>query len=431
MISPATIEAVKALNIVDVVRHYVPELKKAGSNWSAKSPFTDEKTASFYVVPGRNFFKCFSSGKGGGVINFVIDKFGCTYVDAIKTLCADFRIKLDYEQNGLPPEHYDEVQSLYKLNLATARLYAKELAKLDAEHPAKKELLKRQFTQETIDQWQIGFAPGDVAEGSAKWNFLSQTIIKTGQFKFAQEVGLVRTKNEVTYDTFRNRIMFPIIDHQDRVVGFGGRTLQEDEYNHKYINSSGDTEEQKNRIYNKSKVLFGLNHAGVHIKSAKFAMIMEGYTDVISFHQAGMMNTVATCGTALTDDQCKLLKRYTDVAVLVRDGDEAGQKAMLRDVDILLRNGFQVRTVPMPSIITLKAPEKKTKAKPVKGKKTKATPAKPIVEQGFITYRDTEKLSYWTMTEKGKSEYTRTMSEVETIGKVDPDELVRMYNPQA
>jgi DNA primase len=432
MIAPATIEAVKALNLVDVVRHYVPELKKSGSNWSAKSPFTDEKTASFYVVPTRNFYKCFSSGKAGGVINFVIDKFGSTYVDAIKMLCSDFRVKLEYDENDLPPAEKDEIEALYKLNMATARVYAKELAKLDAEHPAKKELLKRQFSQETIDQWQIGFAPGNVTDGytPAQWKFLTKTVIDHGQYKFAQEVGLVRTKGEVTYDTFRNRIMFPIIDHQDRVVGFGGRALMEDEFNQKYINTSGGTDELKNRIYNKSNVLFGLNHAAEHIKAAKFAILLEGYTDVISFHQAAMMNSVASCGTALTDAQCQLLKRFTNKVVVMRDGDAAGQKATLRDIDILLKHGFEVFTVPVPSIITLKPKP----AKKVKGKKptAKSKTPKAIIDIGFITARGEESLTYSMINDKGERlEIERSMDEVETIGKVDPDELVRMFNPAA
>jgi DNA primase len=173
-------------------------------------------------------------------------------------------------------------------------------------------------------------------------------MISTGYYQQGIDLGLLKTKDGVNYDTFRSRIIFPIVDHNGRTVGFGARALKADEVNAKYINSS------ESKIFNKSRVLFGLHFAAQEIRKKGYANLMEGYTDVISFHQAGQINTVGTCGTALTDDQVKILRKYTNKVVLIYDPDEAGQGAAARSINLLNRHGFQTSIVPLPSIVQLK-----------------------------------------------------------------------------
>lgn len=346
MISPETIDRVLDLSIVDVVSHYV-DLKKAGSSFRANSPFTDEKTPSFYVVPSKNIFKCFSSGKGGGSVKFVMEHEKLLFPQAIEAICNKFGIQIQYEQNGQPKEYYDEIEQLYKINEATAKRYSEALLEVDGRHPAFTELINnRRYTADTILQWGIGYAPGEVSGDytPTKWNFLSSTIVQNGYYKQGIELGLIKTKNDVNYDTFRNRVMYPVVDHHGRYVGFGARALKADNFNAKYLNSS------ESRIFNKSKILFGLYYAAHAIRKKGFANLMEGYTDVISFHQAGQANSVGTCGTSLTDDQCKLLKKYTDKVVLFGDSDVPGQNAVMRSIDLLMKHGFQTSVVPMPDI---------------------------------------------------------------------------------
>jgi DNA primase len=413
MISPTTIERVKELSIVDVISRYV-DLKKAGNiSLRGKSPFSNDKTPSFYVVPGRNFFKDFSSGKGGSAITFVMEKEGLSYVQAIERIAQDNGIPIEYERNGHPQEYYDEIESLYRINVAAARRYAEALLEVEGNHPAFTELInKRRFTPDTIAQWQIGYAPGDIAEGYTpkKWNFLTRLVIEKGLYKPAEELGLIKTKNEINYDAFRHRVMFPIIDHHDRVVGFGGRALRPDQFNAKYLNSP------ESKIYNKAKVLFGLNFAGQAIRKQGYANLMEGFTDVISFHQSGATNTVGTCGTALTDDQCTLLKKYTDKVVMINDPDEAGQKAAMKNIDLLMKAGFQTSVIPLPSIV-------QTKREP-----TKENPnPQPFRETVIITHRDPDHI----ICKHNRQTIQFFAKEIDVIEKIDPDELTRQFMYQS
>jgi DNA primase len=404
MISDNTIEQVKDLSIVDVVSKYVPELKKLTSDsYRASSPFTNEKSPSFYVKPSKGIFKCFSTGKGGDHIRFVMEKLGLTYPDAIKELCANFQIRVEYD-SAYTEEQRDELEMLYKVAISTANCYAKQLLEVDGAHPAFLELInKRRFSPDTIMQWQIGFAPGDVTNGynPAKWNYLYNILKNAGCYKQGIDLKLIKTQNENSYDVFRNRVIYPIQDHNSRVVGFGGRALYTDQYNNKYINSEDST------IYKKSNVLFGLNFAGKAIREKGYANMMEGYTDVISFHQAGLNNTIGTCGTALTEEQAKLLRKFTTRVVLFNDPDEAGQNAASRSIDVLMRCGFQTSVVPLPSIVELK----------------REKDAQPWREKVFITQRDKDKL----ICKYGAEILHIENKLIESIDKVDPDELVRMF----
>jgi DNA primase len=346
MISRNTIDQIRELSIVDVVGKYVT-LKKAGSTYKALSPFVNEKTPSFYVVPQKQIFKDFSTGKGGDCITFVMEHENLTYPLAVKAICRDFNITVedDYEAPVQDPKEVDRIEMLYKINLATARKYAKLLYRMDGKHPlfnvVADELIRREFSEETVIQWQIGYAPDE-------WRFLTDLLVPKGNYQYGIDLGLIRTKGERNYDAFRHRLIFPIQDERGRIVAFGGRHLngavatktQGDVI--KYINSP------ESDIYHKSKTLYGLFHAIPGIRKAGFANVTEGYTDVISMHQAGFNNTIGTCGTSLTDEQITLLKRYTQKVVLVYDGDKAGIAASSRAINMFLAQGFEVDVLPLP-----------------------------------------------------------------------------------
>jgi DNA primase len=348
MISYNTIEQVKDLPVYDVIREYVADLKKAGSTYKACSPFTGDKTPSFYVVPSKDIFKCFSSGKGGSAITFVMEHESMTYVDAIKEIAGKFGIPIEYEITEKANQDQSEREELFKINHAASKRFAEELFRLkDTDHPAITELvLKRKFTPSTIAQWQLGFAPGQVGNGYKpdQWKFLTSVLHEKALIDPALKLGLVTQKDKTCYDTYRNRITFPIQNHHGRIVSFGGRALEVDEFNAKYINGSDSP------LFHKSKVLYGLNFADKAIRKAGYAGLVEGYTDVISFHQAGQNNTVGTCGTALTGEQCQLLKKYADKVILFPDPDSAGESSAMRNVDLLLHHDLEVSVVPMPKL---------------------------------------------------------------------------------
>lgn len=348
-ISHSTIERIKELPIADVIGRYI-ELKKNGHDFKASSPFTDEKTPSFYVVPAKNLFKCFSSGIGGDAIAFVMAHEKMTYPDAIIDIGKRCSERIEYDAPPTPEEKdkTDHRELLYNINQATANRYALQLADLlkqradDLEftHPAIAEIIKRKFTYDTIVQWQIGFAP----QGE-KWTFLTD-LLGDKNYAAGIELGLTRKseKTGTTYDAWRNRVMYPIHNHHGRIVGFGGRAMVVDEHNPKYMNSS------ESKIFLKDATLYGMHFAHEAMRKSGYANLMEGYTDVISFHQAGYNNTVGTCGTALTEAQCKLMKKYCSKVVLFPDPDKAGEASALRSIDILMKHGFETAVVPMPHI---------------------------------------------------------------------------------
>lgn len=348
MISRDTIDEVHKLPILEVVtRFYRDPLKSSGHSFRGKSPWTDERTPSFYVVPRKNIFKDFSSGYGGGPINFVMQHEKLVYVDAIKAICKAFNLPITYDENTADPDEAEFIEQLYTVNRATARRYAEQLLEMDGRHPhfnlVAGEILRREFTDETILQWQIGYAPDS-------WNFLSELMIPKGYHRHGTELGLIRSKEGRTYDVLRHRIVFPIVDERGQVVAFGGRYLPgathftEDPADKppKYINTA------ESKIYNKSRMLYGLYYAVHAIQKSGYARVVEGYTDVISLHQAGFCNTVGTCGTALTEEQVKLLSRYTKKAVLIFDGDDAGIRAADRCIDMFLAAGFELQICPLP-----------------------------------------------------------------------------------
>lgn len=339
MIARETIDAIQQLPIVDVVaKFYSGELKRTGATYRGKSPWADEKTPSFYVVPAKNIFKDFSSGHGGGAINFVMLQNSLSYPLAVKEICKEFGIKIEEDANGHDPKETEFTEQLYVVNRAAARRYSELLWNLDGNrshfHTVADEIIRREFTDESLTTWQIGYAPD-------AWDYLKSIMIEKGFYQHGIELGLIKTKADRTYDVFRHRIMFPIHDERGHIVAFGGRRLREED-NPKYLNSADS------RIYTKSKVLYGLHFAIHSICKSGYARLVEGYTDVISMHQAGYTNTVGSCGTSLTPEQVNLLKRYTKKVIVLMDGDEAGQKAADRCIDLFLDEGFQIDLVPLP-----------------------------------------------------------------------------------
>lgn len=337
MISTTTIEAVKSLPIEDVIGKFI-KLKKAGANYKALSPFTDEKTPSFSVSTDKQIFKCFSSGIGGDGIKFVMTYSKIEYLETITDICNKFNIPIEHDNidNAELKQKAETKEVLIKINEAAAVHFATELGNAEGKDSSFVEIInKRNFTADSILQWQIGYAPNS-------WDFLTKKLVLKGYYEHGITLGLIKTKNGKNYDTYRNRIMYPIHNHLGRCVGFGGRDVSGEKETPKYINST------ESPLYNKSGILYGLHHAIQSIRKNGFAYITEGYTDVISFHQAGLSNTVASCGTSFTHAQARLLKKYCKAVSIVYDPDNAGIKAALSAMDILLEQGFEVHICPLP-----------------------------------------------------------------------------------
>lgn len=334
MISESSIERIRSLDIVDVIGRYI-DLQRKGASFRASSPFTNEKTPSFYVVPSKQLFKCFSSGHGGDAIKFVMLKENVSFAQAVEMIAQKVGERIEYETTQTK-EQVQHTDKLCKVNEAAAKRFYNALLDTDQNHPAFQEVvIKRRFTDDTILQWQIGYAPND-------WKFLTKHLVERGLVAEAKELGLVDEKDGNVFDYFRDRVMYPVHDHHGHIVAFGGRLLSKD--GPKYMNS------RESPLYYKSQVLFGLYFAAPAIRKHKYAYLVEGYTDVVSFHQAGFNVTVAPCGTSLTDEQCKLLKRYCSKVVLFPDPDEAGERAAMRNIDLLMSHGFETAIVPMPHV---------------------------------------------------------------------------------
>lgn len=292
-------------------------------------------------------YKCFGCGAGGNnPVAFIMAKENMDFPTAVKYLADWFNITVEETRTDEPDEVRSKRADQLELMKYAAEKYRKNLFNMvrmqtaeqpmEAGSPVTELLLNRRLTTETIIQFQIGYAP--------KERFLAPNIKERGLLIPAEEIGLVKVGDNGSYDIQRERIIFPIQNERGEIVGIGGRKMEDGKKdNPKYINSP------ESLIYNKSKVLYGLFQAGPHIRKMKFACVVEGYYDVTGFHQAGMPNTVAPCGTSFTEEQAKILKKYTNHVVLIRDSDDAGNKANMRDVDMLLKQGFKVDICLLPT----------------------------------------------------------------------------------
>ncbi|HQQ98307.1 MAG TPA: DNA primase [Cyclobacteriaceae bacterium] len=339
MISRETIDEVKnRIDIVDVISDFV-SLKRSGQNYKALSPFNNEKSASFFVVPGKGIFKDFSSGKGGDAITFVMEHEGMSYTEAIRFLAKKYGVEIkENAQSDEQREQQSEREGLYILMNYAKDYYKENLTQTEEGRGIGLSYFhERGFNDRTIQKFELGFA----LDG---WNNLSDKAIKDNYNKeLLEKAGLV-VKNEDgrTYDRFRGRVIFPVHNLTGKVIAFGARMLGKEKNQPKYINSP-ETE-----IYHKSQVLYGLYQAKNSIRQHDNCILVEGYTDVISMHQADVENVVASSGTALTEDQIKLIRRFTENVTVLFDGDSAGIKAALRGIDLILKGGLNVRVVLLP-----------------------------------------------------------------------------------
>jgi DNA primase catalytic core len=338
MISTNTILEVKALPIEEVIGRYV-QLKKSGTGLTGCCPFHDEKTASFHVNPAKGIYKCFGCGAGGNnPVNFVIQKTGLPFTEAVERLCADHNITLEHEKTA-PEQQAREEQSknLYQLLSLAQQRYAAILSGQinDEKSPTFNQPLhhylvnERHLQPDTITQWGMGYVPD--------FNTLSASAVERGTVTECERAGFIRTTNGKSYDFFHHRVVFPICNVQGQVISFGGRAIADAQP--KYLNGS------ETAVYTKGKHLFGLNHALAELRRTKHAILVEGYMDVIAMHQAGFTHTVGTLGTALTPDQAKLLRRYCSHVTIMRDGDKAGRNATIKDIDILAAAGFGISII--------------------------------------------------------------------------------------
>ncbi|MEM6736081.1 MAG: DNA primase [Bacteroidota bacterium] len=338
MIHPSTIEEIKnRIDIVEVIGDFVT-LKRSGSSYKALSPFTNEKTPSFYVVPSKGIFKDFSSGKGGDAITFVMEVDGLSYVEALKYLAGKYGIEIkEEEQSDEALQAQNKRESLY-IVLNYANEYFQEVLHSTEEGNSigLSYFKERGFNDGTIKKFQLGYSK-EIWDG-----LLNQAIKKGYKEELLAEAGLIIEKEGRSYDRFRSRVMFPIHNVSGKTIAFGGRKLSSTDKSAKYINSP-ETE-----LYLKSKVLYGLFQSKNAIRKEDHCFLVEGYTDVISMHQAGLENVVASSGTALTLDQVKLIRRYTKNVIVIFDGDAAGIKASMRGIDMLLEGDLNVKAVALP-----------------------------------------------------------------------------------
>ncbi|WP_417200074.1 DNA primase [Bizionia sp.] len=340
MITKESIDRVLDVTVEEIIPK-IWDLKKAGANLKGKSPFnTQDKTPSFVISPAKNVWKCFSSGLGGyGPVSYIMQKEKLEWIQAIKQVAELANITLQQEVET--PDVQEERAKFdgYKTMVEWAnKVFNKNFNDLKDDHWAKKNLTDRKFSDEIITKFQIGYA-------ADTFHQLHKRFHEAGKVDEAVTVGLVKHKPPKYFDFFVDRLIFPIHNTQGRIIAFGGRRSNDEKVKEfpKYLNSP-DTP-----LYKKEKVLYGLYQAKQAIVKTNRAYLVEGYTDVIAFHNKNVNNTIATCGTALTVEQCKLLKKLCNHVVIVRDGDTAGQNAAYKDLDILISCGFKVSVIELPA----------------------------------------------------------------------------------
>ena len=338
MIKKETIDAIfEAARVEEVIGDFV-QLKKSGSNYKGLSPFVNEKTPSFMVSPAKQIWKDFSSGKGGNAISFIMEHEHFSYPEALRYLANKYQIEIEEtEQSDEEKQALNERESLFVVSEFAKKYFHDVLLKTDEGLAIGHSYFKeRGFTEETIKTFQLGYSPD-------QWDaFTKEALGKGYQLEFLEKTGLTIVKEGKTFDRFKGRVMFPIQSMSGRVLGFGGRILTTDKKAAKYLNSP------ESDIYYKSKVLYGIFHAKQEIASKDNCYLVEGYTDVIQMHQAGIKNVVASSGTALTPDQIRLINRLTKNITVLFDGDAAGMRASLRGIDLILEAGMNVRVCTFP-----------------------------------------------------------------------------------
>ncbi|MCU0385469.1 MAG: DNA primase [Flavihumibacter sp.] len=338
MISPTTIQQIlNRIDIIDVVGSYV-KLKKRGTNYLGLCPFHNEKTPSFTVSANKEIYKCFGCGKSGNTISFLMEHEKFSYVEALRWLANRYNIEV--EETEVSAEKRQQLQvadSLYILNSFAQQYFSKTLLEDEEGQTIGLAYLKeRGFTDAIIEKFQIGYCKED------RTAFVQEALAKQYNRDLLIKSGLAALRNEELVDNYRGRIIFPVHNTTGKVIGFGARIIKKNDRAPKYINTP------ENEIYVKSRILYGMYFARQVIDKLDECLLVEGYTDVTSLHQAGVENVVASGGTSLTTDQIRLVKKYTNNLTIVYDGDAAGVKAALRGLDMALEEGLNVKLVLIP-----------------------------------------------------------------------------------
>lgn len=341
MIDRETVDRIyAAANIVDIIGDYVT-LKRKGVNYQACCPFHNEKTPSFVVSPSKGVYKCFGCGKGGNAVTFLMEHENITYPEALKMVAKRYGIEVrEKELSEEEIRRNDDRESMFVLNGWAAEYFANYLHRETEGQSVGLAYFRqaRGLTDATIRKFGLGFCP-------AKGDRMSKDALAAGykkEFLLSTGLSLARERDGSLYDRFRDRVIFPVHNISGRVVAFGGRTLRTDKTVAKYQNSP------ESEIYSKKRELYGLYFAKRAIQQQDFAIMVEGYLDVISMHQAGIENVVASSGTSLTTEQIRLLGRFTKNITVIYDGDSAGIHASLRGIDMILKEGMNVRVVLLP-----------------------------------------------------------------------------------
>ena len=324
-------------DIVEVIGEFI-HLKRAGSNYKGLSPFANEKTPSFMVSPAKGIFKDFSSGKGGNVVTFLMEHEHFNYPEALKWLAAKYNIEIEEEeQTEEQLELANEREKIFIIHQFAKNYFKKQLMDSDEGKSVGLSYFKHRGYQENIiEKFELGYSPEkstSFTEAAEKNGYKTDILIKSG---------LVKSNEKGSYDFFRGRAMFPFHNLTGRIIGFGGRTLKENTKSAKYFNSP------ESDIYKKSYTLYGLYFAKNSIIKEENCYLVEGYTDVISLHQSGIENVVSSSGTALTEGQIRLIKRFSKNVTILYDGDAAGIKASFRGIDLILKEGLNVHVVLFP-----------------------------------------------------------------------------------
>ena len=337
LISKRTIEKVfETARVEEIIGDFV-QLKKSGSNYKGLSPFTEERTPSFMVSPAKQIWKDFSSGKGGTVITFLMEHEQYTYPEAIKYIANKYNIEV--EETERTPEQIsedNEKESLFQVSDFAKNYFKKNLFEKEGKTIALSYLKERKFKGDIIEKFEIGYSV------KSKDNFSKAAIDAGYKLNFLEKTGLTIVKDSENIDRFRGRVIFPIKSMSGRILGFGGRILGSSKNLAKYINSP------ESLIYQKSKVLYGIYESKQSIVKNDNCFLVEGYTDVIKMHQCGISNVVASSGTALSENQIRLINRLTKNITVVFDGDAAGSRAALRGIDLILGQGMNVKICNLP-----------------------------------------------------------------------------------
>ncbi|RXK86494.1 DNA primase [Filimonas effusa] len=338
MISPQTIQQITSrIDILDIVGEFV-KLKKRGTSYLGLCPFHGEKTPSFTVSPAKEIFKCFGCGKSGNSITFLMEHEKYSYVEALRWLAHRYNIEI--EETAVSPEIKQQqlvADSLFAINSFAQKFFADQLWNTEeGQNIALSYLEERGFNKEITEKFQVGYNP------QSRYTF--SRLATQNQFnpELLLKTGLVANRNEELVDNYRGRIIFPIHNNTGKIIGFGARVIGKAEKAPKYINTP------ENELYIKSRILYGSYFARQAIDKNDECLLVEGYTDVISLHQAGIENVVASGGTSLTTDQLRLIKKYTNNLTIIYDGDAAGVKAALRGLDMALEEGLNVKLVLIP-----------------------------------------------------------------------------------